>query len=639
MSSYKLLEPIKVGCRILKNRIVMPPMEARLNTPAGDVTQDMIDYYAERAKGGASAIIVESTFIDGKESRSSLISSGLHSDHFIKGKNLLAEAIQDNGALAILQLSHGGRQAKAAATGLQPVAPSALECKVTQRMPRALKVSEIEQIEDDFAAAAMRAKMAGFDGIEIHGAHGYLIFSFFSPYSNIRQDIYGGSIENRARFAVNIAKKIKQKVGNDMIVGLRISGTDFIENGFTIDMACQSVKLLEEYIDYVHVSGGIYETSNLNTIVSLYGPYANLVPLAAKMKKSVNIPVITVGSLDVALGEQALREGKADIVAFGRALIADPYLPKKVAEGRAGDIRPCIRGNEGCISRFYTGCAMRCEVNPACGREREFEIKKAAEQKRVLVAGGGVAGMEAARIADLMGHKVTLLEKSNTLGGHLIEGSAPDFKDKVSELLEWQKRQLKKSGVDIRMQTAADKETVESIKPDALVIAIGSDYMQHDIEGSQYAVFADKALLDPESLGECVVVVGGGLIGTETALMLAQQHGKKVVILEMLEDIARDHEPGSKESLLYYLEEAGVEILCGYKVDRIEKDQVACSSGKEARCIKADSVVIATGLCARNKAVSELKNIIDKTFVIGDCKSARRIFDAFHDAWKAVMRI
>lgn len=639
MSEYKLLEPIKVGNSVFKNRIVMPPMETRLNMPNGDVTREMIDYYAERAKGGAAALIVENTFIDDKESRSSLISSGLYSDHLIAGKNLLAEAIKDNGALAILQLSHGGRQAVAAATGLQPVAPSAIASKVIGRMPRALEAEEIETIEDAFADAAERAQTAGFDGVEIHGAHGYLIFSFLSPYSNVREDSFGGSVEKRARFAKNIMRKVRSRVGDGFIVGFRISGSDFIPDGFSLEMACETVPMIEEYIDYIHVSGGVYETSAFSTIVPLYGPMGGLIEHAAAIKKCVNIPVITVGALDVKLGEKALGEGKADIVAFGRPMIADPDIPNKIMQDRIEDIRPCFRGHEGCLSRFPTGCTIRCEVNPACGREREYKIEKAAEPKRVLIAGGGLSGMEAARVASLMGHKVTLMEKSDVLGGHIIEGSVPQFKDKVAELLEWLKHQLRKSDVEIKMNCEVTKEALQSQALDVLIIAVGSEYQSGGIDGADNAVFADKALLCPNNLGKNVVVVGGGLIGAETALMLAQQYGKKVVILEQMGDILQGHEAGCKESLVHYLNEAGVKIMCGYKVDNIDKQSVVCSSRTTQTCLNTDSVVLANGLFAKRDTVAELLDFANKTIEIGDCVSAGRIYDCFHDAWKAVRKI
>jgi 2,4-dienoyl-CoA reductase-like NADH-dependent reductase (Old Yellow Enzyme family) len=367
--ALKLLEPILIGSSLAKNRIVMAPMETRMSTISGDITQAMIDYYGQRAKGGAGVIIVENTFIDNLASRASLSSSGLYSDHLIAGKNLLAESIQENGTLAIIQLSHGGRQARAGATAYEAVAPSAVMCSVTKRMPHVLTIDEIDKIEDSFAEAAYRAKSAGFDGVEVHGAHGYLICSFLSPLTNLRSDEYGGSLKNRGRFAANILQKIRNKVGTDFIVGYRISASEYIDGGLEPPEACDFVVSVQKNLNYINVSAGIYESPSFWAIASTYVPAGQMVPLARQMKKAVNIPVIAVGSLNPILAEQILQSGDADMIAFGRALIADPFMPKKLAEGRQEDIRPCIRGNEGCISRFYSGCTIRCEVNPACGQE------------------------------------------------------------------------------------------------------------------------------------------------------------------------------------------------------------------------------------------------------------------------------
>ena len=394
IQKWKLLEPIKIGTVSLRNRIVIPPMESRLSRPDGSVTRAMIDYYAERAKGGAGAIIVENTFVDDKESRSSLSSSGLYSDHLIAGKSELAEAIKANGAVALIQLGHGGRECHPEATRRQPVAPSAVPCEIIGVVPREMTIDKIEEVQNAFAEAARRAKQAGFDGVEIHGAHGYLICSFLSPYTNKRTDKYGGSLKNRALFPLEVISKVREKVGNNFIVGYRMSADEYVPGGLTLDETSQFAKMLEE-VDYINVSAGIYE-SGYHIVQPPYIEKAHLVHLAEGIKKVVSTPVITVGAHDIYTAEEALQKGKADLVALGRTLIADPELPKKMAEGRIEDIRPCIRGNEGCISRFDTAETMRCEVNPACGRESYFRITTVEKRKRVVVIGGGIAGIQAA---------------------------------------------------------------------------------------------------------------------------------------------------------------------------------------------------------------------------------------------------
>jgi len=282
---WKLLEPVTVGGVLLRNRIVMPSMESRLSRPDGSVTKTMIDYYVERARGGVGAIIVENTFVDDKESRSSLSSSGLHNDHMIAGKSDLAEAIKAHGAVALIQISHGGRQCHPGATGRQPVAPSAIPCKVTGVMPRELTLAEIEEIQNAFAEAAGRAKQAGFDGVEVHGAHGYLICGFLSPYTNQRTDNYGGRLENRALFALEVISKVREKVGDDVIIGYRMSADEYVPGGLTLEETSRFARMLEEAgVNYVHVSAGIYESGH-HIVPPMYLPKAHLVHLAEGIKK------------------------------------------------------------------------------------------------------------------------------------------------------------------------------------------------------------------------------------------------------------------------------------------------------------------------------------------------------------------
>ncbi len=634
---WKLLEPIRVGHKTFKNRILMAPMETRLSNPDGSSTQEMAAYYAQSARGGVGAIVVENTFVDAKASRSSLVSSGLYNDHMIAGKYLIAEAIKENGAVAILQLSHGGRQANAGATGRPAVAPSNVPCKVMQREPVPLTVEEIREIEDAFADAARRAKQAGFDGVEIHGAHGYLIFSFLSPYTNKRTDEYGGSLGNRGRFARNIAEKIRAAVGDDFIVGLRISGQEYVEGGFTIEEACAFAKTIQNMVDYIHVSAGNYESMAQWMITPMYMPQAPLIPLAEKMKQAIDIPVIAVGALNAELGEKALEEGKADIIAYGRALLADPYLPLKIAENRPDDIRPCVRGHEGCISLFFAGCPIRCEVNPRGGRETTIRLERAGEPVHVVVAGGGIAGMEAARVACKVGHRVTLLERTDRLGGHYIEGSEAKFKTEARELLDWLIRQVEKSGADIKLNVNATPEVIASYRPDVVIVAVGSHYATPPIEGIEKSIRPDEALMQPESAGQNVVVIGGGLIGSETALSLAEA-GKKVTIVEMLCDICTQDEPLSQVAMKLRLAELDVNVLTSCRVTQIADGKVMAEKedGKKLT-LSCDKVVCATGLQANDTRAFD--GAAPKVFYIGDCVSARKIYNGFHEAWQAVLSI
>ena len=636
LKQWKLMEPIKVGNKIWRNRIVMAPMESRLSNPDGSSTVEMAEYYAERAKGGASAIIVENTFIDNKASRSSLVSSGLYSDHLIASKYIVAEGIKDNGAIAILQIGHGGRQAIAGATDLPCVAPSEIMCKVTQRLPHALSIEEIKIIEDDFTKAAQRAKQAGFDGVEIHGAHGYLVCSFLSPYTNKREDEYGGSLENRGAFPRNIIRKVREAVGDDFILGYRISGEEFVEGGQTIQDSVNFVKSVEDQIDYIHVSAGNYESMAEWLIMPMYVPQAPLTHLAREMKKDVGIPVITVGALSPELGEKALQNGDADLIAFGRQLLADPYTPNKIKENRLEDIRTCCRGNQGCISSFFTGCPMRCEVNPQAGREKAYAIKKTNNPKHVLIVGGGVAGLEAARVADLYGHRVTLAEKSGRLGGHFIEATIPDFKSEGAELLRWLILQVEKSDAEILLNKQMDPTWIKGHNPDAVIVAIGSQYASLPIDGAENTVNPDTVLFDISKAGGQAAVIGGGLLGAETALYLAE-NSIKVTILEMLPDIATDGEPLSQIAIKNRLDRAGVVIYTSCRVISVQKGSLTYqdAAGNE-KSLFADTIVAAVGLNAKTEEADRFEGTADEVYRIGDCKAGRKIYDCFHEAWHAV---
>ncbi|MEM4581837.1 MAG: FAD-dependent oxidoreductase, partial [Candidatus Korarchaeum sp.] len=637
MGQWKLLEPVKVGTKNLKNRIVMAPMCTRLASADGSVTQKMIDYYVARAKGGVGTIIVEYSYIDNRESRAAISQLGVESDHKITGLAELAEAVKLYGTTILLQICHAGRQtAPSNINGKQPVAPSAIPCKLMGVMPRELTIGEIEQIEDDFAEAARRAKQAGFDGVEIHGAHGYLVCQFLSPYTNKRTDKYGGSLENRAQFAVEIIQKIRAKVGRDFIVGCRISADEYIPGGLKIEETTKIAKILEQAgLDYIHVSGGMYESLEHNSPTT-YFPRAYYLNNIEAIKKVVGIPVLGVGAFNVELAERTLREGKADLIVFGRALIADPELPKKIAEGRVEDIRPCIRGEEGCISRFFEGKTIRCEVNPAVGRESEFIITPAVRKKKVLVVGGGAAGLEAARVAALRGHEVTLVEREDKLGGHLVEASTPPFKDDLKQLLNWLVKQVEKAGVKVQLKTEATKDLVGKLKPDVLIIAVGSEFIIPKVPGAERpsVLTPSDVLLGKKAVGQNVVVVGGGLVGCEIALYIASVLGKKVKLIEMLPAILPDVDYITRVALSGKLSEAGVEVLTGMHLEEITDRGVICVDKEWNRHqIDADTVVLAVGMSAREKMAEEFRGLAPEVYMIGDCVRPRKVYHAFEDAW------
>ncbi len=629
-----LTKPFKLKNKILRNSMVMPPMEVRLSNPDGSATDKMCAYYAARARGGVGMIIVENTFVDTKASRSSLVSSGLYSDHMIASKYNLAEAIKENGAVAIIQLSHGGRQANPNATGIQCVGPSAIPSGAVGRMPHALTIEEIHDIEDSFAMAARRAKMAGFDGIELHCAHGYLLSSFISPASNKRDDMYGGTKENRWRFPKETLEKIRAMTGDDFIVGMRVNGDDYLPDGLKIDECCEYVKSVQHLIDYVNVSAAFYEAMEYQ-IAPLYMPQAPIAHLAERMKGAVDIPVIAVNALTPDLGEKILEEGKADLIAFGRSLIADPELPKKVIEGRDEDIRPCCRGNEGCISLFFDGCPLRCEVNGRAGRETEYPEGRSQVSKKVVIVGGGMAGMEAARLAAERGHSVTLFEKTDKLGGHYLEGTEPSFKHEGRNLIKYLIRQMEKLGVDVRLGEEADAGKVKALNPDAVITAVGSHYAAPPIPGIEKAMMPDTALMEPDKTGKNVIVIGGGLIGTETAFHLAEK-GRDVTIVEMLSDIALSEEGISRAAVLTLADRLGIKKVVDTKVTCIG-DGIIKAEGPDGETeLKADTIICATGLIANDELRDSFMGLAEKTYNIGDCVRGRKIFECTAEAWHAV---
>jgi 2,4-dienoyl-CoA reductase-like NADH-dependent reductase (Old Yellow Enzyme family)/thioredoxin reductase len=630
MPLEKIFTPFQLKHLELRNRLVMAPMLSRLCHPDGVVSRKLIDYYVERARGGVGMIIVEYCYIDRKESKANQGQLGAYDDQLIAGLGDLAEAIQEWGARAVLQICHAGRSTSSRFMGLQPIAPSAM-AGYTGELAREMTQEDIEGVIESFAQAALRAKNAGFDGVELHGTHGYLMAQFLSPHTNRRSDQYG---QDRGLFARQTLERVRGKVGVDFPVGYRMSAAEFVPGGISMEEARAFARqMAEQGIDYLHVSGGIIETAQ-NFVIPMYLPQGHLLPLAAEIKKCVDLPVMAVGAIhDLTLAEKALQTGQADLIALGRALIADPDLPNKADDGLLEDIRTCLRCNEGCSSRVPKGITQRCSVNAEVGREREMRIHPARRPKRVCVIGGGPAGMEAARTLALRNHRVTLIEQERELGGLLRFASVPEFKTELRSYMNYLKTQAEKSGVELLLDCRATVDLIRELKAEAVILAAGSRMVLPDLPGTENPIVGTPLTLLSGKFnpGDRVLVAGGGAMGCEVALHLSSL-GKKVCLVEMLPHLAVDLENRSRSALLQLLKEKGVEIRTDRKVVSIEPDRVLLSGpGGRAEEVPSDSVILALGLKPNQELVQPLKENFRECHMIGDCLEPRRIYQAVHE--------
>lgn len=489
-------------------------------------------------------------------------------DGQIESHRKLTERVHAAGGKIAAQIYHAGRETSSAVTGVQPVAPSAVREPSMPETPRELTIPEIHTLVEQFGDCAKRAKAAGFDAVEVHGAHGYLAGAFASPLSNKRSDEYGGTIRNRARFGMEIIRNIKEKCGKDYPVLYRISSVEYVPGGLDIEESKVIARLMEEAgADCIHCSQGVYASTHTIIPPSVF-PRAGYVEHAAEMKKAVQIPVIAVGRInDVEIAESVLQSKKADLVTMARASLADPELPNKVLKGRGDEVIRCIGCLQGCIGENGKGNGIRCLVNPLTGMEDEYDLTPAEKAKQVLVIGGGIAGCEAAISAALKGHKVTLIEKNDRLGGQWIPASVPIGKSEFTSFLCWQKSMLEKMHVQILLNTTADAELIKLYEPDTVIIATGSRPFIPPIQGADqdFVVAAHDVLLGKTEPGNRVVVIGGGLVGAETADMLGQQC-EQVTIIEMLPQIMKDGEAAPTKYMKERFFQNGVQIHTSTKL-------------------------------------------------------------------------
>jgi 2,4-dienoyl-CoA reductase-like NADH-dependent reductase (Old Yellow Enzyme family)/thioredoxin reductase len=633
----RLFEPGYIGNIKLKNRIIKAPQHTGLANPDGSITDRLLRYYKEVAQGGCAMIVAEYAWVDNLYSRASPCQLGISRMDHVPGLSLLADTIKAQGVVAGIQISHAGRQRfileqpKAASDVPWPEI-TAMGCPI----PEPMTIDEIKGVVTAFGQAAKRAQMAGFDMVEIHACHGYLISNFLSPYSNKRTDWYGGEFENRIRLLLNIIREIRAQVGQDFPVVCRLSCTDYEPDGYGIEETVELAKRLEILgVAAIHMSGGIHHTT-IHEVSPMGMSLAHNVWGAEAAKKAISIPVVASGSINLPdLAESILEEGKGDFIGLGRPLWADSQWPLKAKEGRPEDIRPCIRCNDGCLARGdHIANTVRCTVNVALCREEEFEIKATTNPKRVAVVGGGPAGMEAARVAALKGHEVTLYEKRE-LGGALIEASIPEFKaPDLKPLLNYLKSQVKKTGIKVIAKEATLADLTDGFY-DAVIVAAGASALCLEDVPCIFdpKVFTAAQVLHGEAtLGDRVAVIGGGIVGTEVGLVIAET-GRRVTFIEMLDEFMCNITFDERQVYELRFNDLKVSINTGHRLTEITPTGIKTMDKIGAVTeFPVDSVVLAAGFRSNRALIDELQaypNI--EVAQVGDCVRPRKIYDAIHD--------
>ncbi|MCM2357451.1 MAG: NAD(P)/FAD-dependent oxidoreductase [Geobacteraceae bacterium] len=658
-----LFQPITINRMEVRNRIFMPAMHMNM---AGNyaVSDRLVDFYAERARGGAGMITVGYATVDELSGNPGNI--GAHEDSYIPGLARLASAIRDNGARSSVQLNHAGRYSHSMLMGgKQPVAPSAVPSRLTRETPRELEISGIREIIDRFAQAAGRVQEAGFDAVEILSGTGYLISEFLSPLTNRRSDQYGGSFENRIRFGLEVIRAVRLAVGSDFPLLVRLNGNEFMQGGSTRqELQEYAVRLAGEGVDALCVNVGWHEAQVPQIVAEV--PRGVFGYLARAVKERVSIPVIASHRInDPDVAREMISDGQCDMVAIGRALIADPFFPEKARTGHEADIVHCVACGQGCFDNLFKMKAVECLCNPRAGYERTRATGTTDKPLKVMVIGGGAAGMSAAIAAAARGHRVTLHEKGERLGGQLLLAGAPPGRDEFLQLAADLVRQVELSGVTVILNSHVDETVLGDRSPDALILATGGLPITPAIAGVDlpHVVQAWEVLTEAVATGRRVAVIGGGAVGVETALLLAEKgtlsgealkfllvHGaepagnlyglatqgsKDVTVIEMLEGLGRNFGKSTRWGMMQDVERYGVKSRTAARVVGISADFVTVEQNGLTEDIPADSVVLAVGTRPFNPLQEAAAARGIKFRVAGDAARPAMVFDAVHEGFRA----
>ena len=628
-----LFSPYDIKGRHLENRIVMPGLASFLIEDDGSITDKTVEHYRRRAAGGPAMVIVEACAVS-PEGIVSPHQARICDDRFVEGLARIAQVIRAEGAVPAVQLHHGGRQVPARVINRKPLSPSNLPCPTIRGDVEPLTIDGIHEMILKFGESAQRALQAGFDLIEIHGAHGYLVNQFLSPFSNIREDEYGGDRARRARFAIEIVKELRKRVGEGFPLSFKISAQEFVPGGLNVDESIELLKLIVPAgVDIVQVSAGNDATPEW-ICQPMFMEKACLADSAAKIKHALQIPVMTVGRInDPLLAEEIIREGRADLVCMGRGLLADPEMPKKAKEGRLDDIRICIACNT-CMESIFRRGRVECLVNPTLGREKEMELKPAEKKKRVMVVGGGPGGLHVAAVAAARGHEVLLFEKQPHLGGQLVLGSVTKYKKELLSLISFQKKQVEKMGIKTYLNREVTSQTVKETHPDVVILCTGARPIRPPLPGIEKSVVLSlQEILNGEKpVPKKTVVLGGGATGCEVAHHLSE-NGCQVTVVEQLPKIAEQMESITRKVLLKQLRDNKVHFLTGHRISRIEDHGVYVTSESGAEVfIEAEAVVIAIGNKPDNRLYEEIASLGIPIHQIGDCLEPRSAKAAISEA-------